>query len=285
MNWQAWAASIALHSGIVALLVGLAGTDLSLRQPERWEVKMAFTPPPEPPAVPAPPSLPTFAPVVAPQPPLQSPAPPPVAPKAPPAPTIATPRHRIPPVAAIKPPPKRDSPPSRQPPRPVPAKPASVSRKPASPPPTVAAKAMARLLQPPAASPFSDAPSRPPRQEFAAPPRSAFKETPEALPGHRTEASDSAARPLARDHAPPAKPAPESGAANWHASLRAKLRELRVYPPMARRLGQEGVVTLLLDIGADGGLRGLAVRQSSGHAVLDQAAQQLARNAVAALRG
>lgn len=60
---------------------------------------------------------------------------------------------------------------------------------------------------------------------------------------------------------------------------------MRVYPPIARRLGQEGTVTLLLEIGANGDLRGLTVRQSSGHTVLDQAAQQLARNAVAALRG
>ncbi|HCK80464.1 MAG TPA: hypothetical protein DIC59_03235 [Candidatus Competibacteraceae bacterium] len=60
---------------------------------------------------------------------------------------------------------------------------------------------------------------------------------------------------------------------------------MRVYPPIARRLGQEGIVMLLLEIGANGDLRGLAIRQSSGHAVLDQAAQQLARNAVAVLRG
>lgn len=60
---------------------------------------------------------------------------------------------------------------------------------------------------------------------------------------------------------------------------------MRVYPPIARRLGQEGIVTLLIEVGANGNLRGLTIRQSSGHSVLDQAAQQLAHNAVAALRG
>lgn len=60
---------------------------------------------------------------------------------------------------------------------------------------------------------------------------------------------------------------------------------MRVYPPIARRLGQEGTVMLSIEISAHGDLRGLSVRQSSGHPVLDQAAQQLARNAIAALRG
>lgn len=290
MNGRAWAASIVLHSGVVALLVGLAGADPSFRRPERWEVQLAFTAPPEPPAAPAPPSPPPPipTPVAAPQPPVQSPVPPPVATKAPPAPTASAPRPRLPPVAAIKPqpPPKHDTPPPpRQPPRPVVEKPVSAPRKPSPSQPTIAAKTVSQPLKQPAASAFSEAPSRPTGRELLDSSRTAFKETRETLSGRRTEVGHSAARPAARDHPPPAKSSPDSVTANWHAALRAKLREMRVYPPIARRLGQEGIVMLLLEIGANGDLHGLAIRQSSGHAVLDQAAQQLARNAVAALRG
>lgn len=292
MNGWAWAASLVLHSGIVVLLVSFAGVDPSLRQAERWAVKMTFTAPPEPPAAPASsPSPPASEPVAATQAAVQPSLPPPVATKTSPVPppTVSTPRPRWPSVATVKPPPKRDTPPPlRQPPRPILEKPVSVPRKPPSSPPAVAAKVAPRPSKQPAAASFSDAPSRPTRQEFPAGSRSAFKETHEAPPGHRADASDAADRPTARDHPSPAKTTSGSGAANgqnWQAALRAKLRELRVYPPVARRLGQEGVVTLLLEISASGDLRGLAVRQSSGHAVLDQAAQQLARNAVAALRG
>ncbi|MFZ1859588.1 MAG: TonB family protein [Candidatus Competibacter sp.] len=286
MSGRAWAASLVLHSGIVVLLVGFAGADPSLRRPERWEVKMAFSAPPEPPTVPALPSpLSAFEPVATPPPFVQASFPPPVVTNTSPAskPTVSTSRPRLPPVAAVKPLPKRG--PLPKPPRPVSEKPASVPRKPAPSPPAVAAKAAPRSSKQPGLSPFLDAPTQPTRQKFSAASRSAFKGTREAPPGNRADASNAADRSTARDHAPSAKAISESGTANWNAALRAKLRELRVYPPVARRLGQEGVVTLLLEIGANGDVRGLAVRQSSGHAVLDQAAQQLARNAVAALRG
>lgn len=284
MNGRAWAASLVLHSGIVVLLISFAGVDPSLRQPERWEMKMAFTAPPEPPTVPAPPP-PTFEPVVAPQEVVQSSVPSPVAAKPPPTPTVSTPRPRLLPVAAVKPPPKRDTLPPPKPPRPVPEKPASVPRKPVPLSPTVAAKTVPRPSKRPMASPVSDALSQPVRQEFSGASRTGFRESRAGLPEDRKDVGDSAVRSIARDRSPPAKTSSESGTANWNAALRAKLREMRVYPPVARRLGQEGVVTLLLEISSSGDLRGLSVRQSSGHAVLDQAAQQLAHNAVAALRG
>lgn len=72
---------------------------------------------------------------------------------------------------------------------------------------------------------------------------------------------------------------------NWYAALLAKLREIRRYPPAARRLGQEGVVTLLIEIEANGELRAVAVRRSSGFPLLDQAATHLLHEAAAALRG
>lgn len=44
------------------------------------------------------------------------------------------------------------------------------------------------------------------------------------------------------------------------------------YPPVARRLGQEGTVLLALDIGPDGRVHNAAVLNSSGHNRLDDAA-------------
>ncbi|MFZ5654400.1 MAG: energy transducer TonB family protein [Pseudomonadota bacterium] len=50
------------------------------------------------------------------------------------------------------------------------------------------------------------------------------------------------------------------------------------YPPAARRLGQEGVVELLVALSASGAVTGVAVVESSGAPSLDRAA-------VAAVRG
>jgi protein TonB len=71
----------------------------------------------------------------------------------------------------------------------------------------------------------------------------------------------------------------------WYAALVAKLREFRRYPPAARRLGQEGVVVLLIEIGAEGELRNSEVCRSSGFPLLDVAATYLIREAAASLRG
>lgn len=70
----------------------------------------------------------------------------------------------------------------------------------------------------------------------------------------------------------------------WQALLAAKLRELKRYPSLSRRLGEEGVVVLEAHFLADG--RAAAnVKQSSGHAALDRAAVKLFEDAAAALTG
>lgn len=70
----------------------------------------------------------------------------------------------------------------------------------------------------------------------------------------------------------------------WQALLAAKLRELKRYPSLSRRLGQEGVVVLEARILADG--RAAAnIKQSSGYAALDRAAVKLFEDAAAALTG
>lgn len=96
-----------------------------------------------------------------------------------------------------------------------------------------------------------------------------------------TAASNVAAESAARQ----AEAGHQAAQRRWYAALVDKLREYRRYPPAARRLGQEGVVTVLIDITADGDLRQAEVRISSGYPLLDKAATHLLHDAAAALRG
>ncbi|MGR3462924.1 MAG: TonB family protein [Roseovarius sp.] len=59
-------------------------------------------------------------------------------------------------------------------------------------------------------------------------------------------------------------------AAEWGATLRARIERRKRYPSAAR--GISGTVTVRIDVRRDGALRGVAVARSSGHAALDQAA-------------
>lgn len=83
---------------------------------------------------------------------------------------------------------------------------------------------------------------------------------------------------------PPHPVASQQAGDEWVAALMRHLKESRRYPPAARRLGQEGVVTLRIELGADGELRNAEVHDSSGFPLLDQAAARLVREAIAALR-
>jgi protein TonB len=68
----------------------------------------------------------------------------------------------------------------------------------------------------------------------------------------------------------------------WYAALAAKLAELKRYPLLARRLGQEGLVMLEVTIHPDGRAEAV-IKQGSGHAALDRAALNLFQEAVQAL--
>jgi protein TonB len=57
------------------------------------------------------------------------------------------------------------------------------------------------------------------------------------------------------------------------------VQEAVVYPPLARRRGLEGVAHVQFAIGGDGRAAAVATVRSSGHAVLDRAAEQGARDA------
>lgn len=70
----------------------------------------------------------------------------------------------------------------------------------------------------------------------------------------------------------------------WRALLGQLLEQHKRYPSSARRMGQSGVVVLHLRLDAQGVLLDCDVHQSSGFKALDQAAEQLLRTVVTALR-
>ena len=80
--------------------------------------------------------------------------------------------------------------------------------------------------------------------------------------------------------APPRSPAPDT----WRADLEALLASNKRYPRQARRMRQQGVVTVHARFAADGELLRCEVVASSGFRVLDEAALKLVRNAAEQLR-
>lgn len=78
---------------------------------------------------------------------------------------------------------------------------------------------------------------------------------------------------------PAARPSTESAADAASVRILAWLAQYRRYPPAARRARLEGVVEVVVVLLPDGRLVQQRVAQSSGHAVLDQAALELLRRA------
>ncbi len=56
--------------------------------------------------------------------------------------------------------------------------------------------------------------------------------------------------------------------------VKSILERNKSYPPMARRRHEEGVVVVSFTISADGAIAGVSIARSSGHSLLDQAAQE-----------
>jgi periplasmic protein TonB len=65
----------------------------------------------------------------------------------------------------------------------------------------------------------------------------------------------------------------------WLAGVNEWLLAHRSYPEMARRLGQEGAVGVRFTVDRDGRVLNVSLVRSSGSEVLDQAAQEMLRNA------
>jgi protein TonB len=71
----------------------------------------------------------------------------------------------------------------------------------------------------------------------------------------------------------------------WYLVLMERLRAMKRYPMVARRLGQEGVVLVEARIGRDGQLEGLKLKRGSGFPLLDNEALRLIEAATEAVRG
>lgn len=261
----AWGASVALHAGVMALLFLFSWVNPLVYQPVRWEVKLAVEPEPVPgPALPPPAAAMTPRPETTPA----TPATIPVPPKTPAAPPSLT-AHPV------------------TPPRPT--SPIAARQAPESPP-------AQRRAKPPAAPAARPETPRKPAQRDTEFPMATKSTSPEqrsgeepAVDGHPRPASllpHHAETVTALAKGPDATSGLGRGASGkqlWYAALILKLREMRRYPPAARRLGQEGVVLLAIEIGMNGELRSATLRKSSGFALLDQAATHLIQEAVAAL--
>lgn len=74
-------------------------------------------------------------------------------------------------------------------------------------------------------------------------------------------------------------PAPQRDYGWLAETLRDRIEELKRYPPMARMNNWQGKVVLKFVVREDGTVENLEVVQSSGHAVLDEAAMETIRRA------
>ena len=108
------------------------------------------------------------------------------------------------------------------------------------------------------------------------------KMTPREPAGQSAQADPSNAPTVKRSApatlvAPSVKPAVQANAAEAVAAFLARLEQRKDYPYMARKRGQTGTVTIRVHIAADGGLRDATIINSSGVAILDNAAIALVR--------
>jgi len=95
------------------------------------------------------------------------------------------------------------------------------------------------------------------------------------------------AAPVAAAPPTPAAPNPNALAAQqarWHSVLEAALLKHKHYPLVARRMRQEGVVTIEAHFSAHGELLQCVVANGSGFKALDEAALQLVRQAAELVR-
>lgn len=76
-------------------------------------------------------------------------------------------------------------------------------------------------------------------------------------------------------------PLASQGGAEWEgylAGLRERIEAARAYPERARRMGQEGRVTVRLVVGADGKLLEVEIAEASSSSLLNRAAIQTIRS-------
>ncbi len=132
-----------------------------------------------------------------------------------------------------------------------------------------------------AAVPAVSEPARSATPSALEPARSAAAQSPtDDTHSVASAASGTPTAPAPAAAAPSRSPAPDA----WRADLEALLAANKRYPRQARRMGQQGVVTVHARFAADGELLRCEVAASSGFRALDEAALQLVRSAAEQLR-
>jgi periplasmic protein TonB len=143
-----------------------------------------------------------------------------------------------------------------------------------APVPSVAASAQKAKPEPP-----RPMPATPPRDtaNWVVPPPTPPQPVLTAPAPREQEASVAAAPPSPPLPAGPSEATP--GRDSWEGRVMARLERFRRYPVPARARRQEGVAQVRVSLSREGRLLALALEQSSGYALLDQAALDTFRRA------
>ncbi|MEO0062673.1 MAG: hypothetical protein RLZZ08_1233 [Pseudomonadota bacterium] len=174
-------------------------------------------------------------------------------------------------------------------PVPVPEPVVLVDLPPATEQPPVQSSAAAQPQEAQSAAPL---PAQTPPQRIDAPQvRAPLPADPVVIPTASPRMSDSrpapapmAVPPVSQPVQPAAAPARSDNAtdprakareADYFAQLSAYLNRRKSYPAAARQAREQGVVTVRFTVGRNGGVSGISLRRSSGHAVLDDATLDL----------
>ena len=117
-------------------------------------------------------------------------------------------------------------------------------------------------------------------QPTETPPPAAMEQPSASAPATSTQSAEPVSHPAGVQTMPVrSSPAPQRDYGWLAETLRDRIEELKRYPPMARMNNWQGKVVLKFVVKADGTVENLEVVQSSGHAVLDEAAMETIRRA------
>lgn len=147
--------------------------------------------------------------------------------------------------------------------------------------PAAASPALALTARALRATPAARAADRPQRHDASAGPQTLETAPPSAAGTH---SSGSVSAPVLRSNSESAGHQGAATPARWTDLLQARVRQLRRYPALAERLQQQGQVVVQVRLAADGALLGCEVVEGSGTGILDEAALELVRRAVASVR-
>jgi len=164
-----------------------------------------------------------------------------------------------------------------------PQPPPAVHPEPAPPPPPTPVPVPAEVAPPPVAQPVP-APRpvavKPEARPIARPAHRPPAALPRSPPAPVAPSAPAAATAPTTPSAPAiAAPGSADAVAGWRSALAAWLQSHKTYPALARRTGDQGRVVVHFTVDREGRVTVVALVQSSGSAVLDEAAEALLRSA------